>query len=415
LRFLIVNQHTSNHGDEAAGKALLRALDKENDIEQVDILYNAPRKMFEDDKLTLKSALQITHYLPTVLSYLDKALIRTSFLLPLPLIRILLRISPLKQEFKLIESADIVINAPGGVNIGPYKDWQYLWRLYISVKLDKPLAIYSISFGPIPKNRLFKFVSLYVLRNSEFLSLRDKQSQTYAEEYNLKHIPSIDTAFLDNTFSKDLPTEINNIKERKYVVVVPNDLYSWHPCYRNLSKKYLDNIYLSIINLFTSKGLNVVLLPQLFGIQNDSRYFERLCLQLPNKKNVCIIPADYNCDMQQAVVNKAEFLVGARYHSIVFAIRGNTPFIALSYEHKAKHMLSLLSLDRYAVDLEQVLDQDFSSELVEKIEACSHNCETIKQELSLAKNKANDIAQKTFSAFKQFLKDVTTWNSQKSA
>ncbi len=406
MRFLIVNQHTSNRGDEAAGKALLRALDKENNIEQVDILYNAPKKMLEDDKLTLKSALRITHYLPAVLSYLDKVLIVTSFLLPLPLIRILLKISPLKREFKLIESADIVINAPGGVNIGPYRDWRYLWRLYISVKLDKPLAIYSISFGPIPENRLFKFISVYVLRNSEFLSLRDKQSQTYAEEYNLKHIPSIDTAFLDNTFTKELPTEINNIKERKYVVVVPNELYSWHPCYKNLTKKYLDNIYLNIINLFTSKGLNVVLLPQLFGIQNDSRYFERLCQQLTNKEDVYNISDKYGCDVQQSIINNAQFLVGARYHSIVFAIRGNTPFFALSYEHKTKYMLRSLSLDKYVADLEQVLRQNFPSELTEKIEVCLDNCETVKQELSFANKKANDIAKKTFSAFKRFWDDI---------
>ena len=40
MRLLIINQHMGNRGDEAAGKALLRALDKENEIKQVDILYN---------------------------------------------------------------------------------------------------------------------------------------------------------------------------------------------------------------------------------------------------------------------------------------------------------------------------------------------------------------------------------------
>lgn len=399
-----MNQHAANHGDEAAGKALLRALDKENEIKQVDILYNK-MNMLDEEKLTFETALRITHHSAAILSLCDKAFIILSFLLPFWLIRILPKTPCLKPEFKLIGNADIVVSAPSGVNIGPYRDWWYLWRLYVALKFHKPLGIYSISFGPIPKNRLFKSVSVYVLRKAKFISLRDRQSQTYAEEYNVEYVPSIDTAFLDNTFSKDLPTEITSMSDRGYVVVVPHELYSWHPYYRSINPERFDQIYIDVINLFVNKGLNVVLLPQLFGSLNDSDYFERLREQLPNKKNVCIISADYNCDMQQAIVNTAEFLVGARYHSIVFAIRGNTPFIALSYEHKTKHMLSLLSLDRYTVDLEQVLDQDFSGELAEKIEACLHNCETITQELSLAKNKANDIAKKTFSAFTRFLKD----------
>ena len=416
MRFLIINQHAGNRGDEAAGKALLRALDKENEIKQVDILYNAVN-MLDEEKLAFETALCMTHHSASILSFFDKTLIILSFLLPFWLIRILPKTPGLKPEFKLIENADIVVSAPCGVNMGPYRDWRYLWRLYISLKLDKSLAIYSISFGPLSKNWLFKFVSVYVLRNSKFLSLRDKQSQTYAEEYNAKFTPSIDTAFLDNPFTKELPTEINNIiREGKYVVVVPNELYSWHPYYRNISPERLDQIYLDVINLFVNKGLNVVLLPQLYISFNDRHYFERLYQQLPNKERVYIISDKYNCDIQQTVVNKAEFLVGARCHSIVFAIRGNTPFIALSYEHKIKHKLSLLSLDRYDVDLEeQVLDQDFSNRLAEKIENCLYKSETIKQELSFAKNKASDIAQKTFSAFKRFLKDVTIWNSQKSA
>jgi colanic acid/amylovoran biosynthesis protein len=414
LRLLIINQHAGNRGDEAAGKALLRALDKEDQIKQVDILYNAVN-MLDEEKLSIEADLCITHHSASTLSFSDKILIILSFLLPFWLLRILPKTSDLKSEFKLIENADIVVSAPCGVNMGPYRDWRYLWRLYIAVKLDKPLAIYSISFGPLPKNRLFKSASIYVLRNSKFLSLRDKQSQLYAKEYSAAFVPSIDTVFLDNTFTKELPAEINTIRDGKYVVVVPNELYFWHPYYKKIHPEKIDQVYLNVINLLVNKGLNVVLLPQLYISFNDRRYFERLCRQLPNKEKVCVLSDSYNCDIQQAVINNAEFLVGARCHSIVFAIRGNTPFIALSYEHKMKHMLSLLSLDRYAVDLEEQLwDQNFSDRLAEKIETCLYNRETIKQELSLAKNKANDIAQNTFSAFTEFLRDVTVRNSQKS-
>jgi colanic acid/amylovoran biosynthesis protein len=405
MRLLIINQHTGNHGDEAAGKALLRALDDISNVRQIDILYKTRGKL-ENEKFITTTQKEITHHLAGPLSFFDKILIILSFLLPLPLVKVLLRASPLGRQYKLIKEADVIINAPSGINIGPYKDWGYLWRLYIPLKLNKPFAIYSISFGPIPNNMLFKSMSLRILKKAGFLSLRDGQSQAYAKERGIKYIPSIDTAFLDSEFSKELPAELKYIKRREYVVVVPNALYLWHTYYRNINTESLDKIYLDIIDFFTNKGFDVLLLPQLFGSQNDSKYFAELNQRLPNNRNVKIVPDNYSCDVQQSIINNSEFLVGARYHSIVFAIRGEIPFIALSYEHKMEYMLSSLSLDKYVVVLEGNLLQVSSNQIIRKIEDSFANRKMIKQELSLANEKSKNVARKTFLSLKAFLEDI---------
>ena len=41
MRLLIINQHTSNHGDEAAGMALYDRLLGEPSVEEIGILYNS--------------------------------------------------------------------------------------------------------------------------------------------------------------------------------------------------------------------------------------------------------------------------------------------------------------------------------------------------------------------------------------
>jgi colanic acid/amylovoran biosynthesis protein len=407
MRLLIINQHTSNHGDEAAGKALLRALSKGNSIQQIDILYNM--RLVDNNKITVDSAQQINHYPPVDLPYYQKALILLSFVLPFPFIRVFLKFSRLKHELSLIENADIIVNAPSGVNIGPYKNWIYLWRLFIALKLNKPLAIYSISFGPIPDNKLFKCVSLYVLKNVKFLSLRDEKSQLYASERNLQYIPSIDTAFLDESYiAKEFPAELEHIRLKKYVVIVPNELYSWHPNYRRVSKTRIDGIYLDIMNHFINKGLDVILLPQLFGAQNDTKYFQKLQQRLPNRNNIHIINDDYDSDIQQIIINNAEFLVGARYHSIVFALRGCIPFFSLSYEHKMTYMLSSLSLDKCAIDLTEVLNRDSNTYLIDRIEVCYRYKASTRKELFAAKKRGSDIAKNTFCAFQIFLKTSLT-------
>ena len=55
--------------------------------------------------------------------------------------------------------------------------------------------------------------------------------------------------------------------------------------------------------------------------------------------------------MQQFIIKDADFVVGARYHSIVFAIKCRTPFFALSYEHKIVGMLELLQLSDFCTDI----------------------------------------------------------------
>lgn len=69
-------------------------------------------------------------------------------------------------------------------------------------------------------------------------------------------------------------------------------------------------------------------------------------------------------------------------------------------------MLSSLFLDKYAVDLKEVLEHESSTQLIKKIEVCFDKREMIKQELSFANKRANDIAKKTFLTFKSFLEGI---------
>ena len=53
-------------------------------------------------------------------------------------------------------------------------------------------------------------------------------------------------------------------------------------------------------------------------------------------EKVAVIDDIYSSDIQQTVISGSDFVIGARYHSIVFAINNAVPFMALNYEHKFK-------------------------------------------------------------------------------
>ena len=103
-----------------------------------------------------------------------------------------------------------------------------------------------------------------------------------------------------------------------------------------------------------------------------------------------ILPRTY------ATVPKSDFLIGARYHSIVFAINNNIPFVALSYEHKIAGLLKQLNKESQSVDIEHGLETLKGQKII--LQSIKQKIETSHKDLDctyLAKKIAKD-------AFKEF-------------
>jgi len=400
-KILLINQHSSNHGDEAAGKALINSLNlKKNDV---SILYNTV-----SEKAIIDFGIQFQKILLTKsLDKISKVLLMSSFFIPHKML-VPFFSKELQEEYLLIKNSDIVISMPGGANIGLYHDWRYLWRLYIALALRKKVAIYSTSIGPFKEN-LFKQISKNVLSKVNFLSLRDAQSFRYADEMHLKYIKSIDTAFLTQPIIKDFNLESVGVpfKEKDYVVFVANDLTSGHLTFKSVKPEDLKNIYKKIIISLIEKNKKIVFLPQLFANGNDKDYFKLLLdeLDYSANPNIIIVDENFSSDIQQNIVRLSSFVIGARYHSIIFSINNKVPFLCLSYENKMKNTLEILGFDKYGVDLSRLVDLkdvfSFENEILSKLESL------LSQESEIDNTEAKRIVESCFISFeKDFLQNI---------
>lgn len=395
MRILIINQHSANHGDESACMALLRSLDKKG-YNDVTISYNMSHNMSEKCKFRYK---EVRNLSPIKFNYFSYKAINLYYKYSNVLTRLIcLFDKELRKEYFAIRNADLIINAPGGANLGLYKDQRYLWRLLIAKRLKKKYAIYSTSIGPFDKNDK-KYISRAreVLKGAFFLSLRDQKSYEYAEKFMVPYVKSIDTAFLETQSDIQLPDELNSLIPEKYLIIVPNQLYNWHPSFKGIiSNEEIDAFYSKLIDRFSSTGQYVVLLPQLFeqGDKNDEDYFIKL---KDNKKNVIVISTQYSSDIQQKIIEKADFIIGARYHTIIFAINNNTPFYCLSYEHKMSDMLKLLGLEEYSFEIKNAFEQP--EICIETIMEIFNKRNTIQDKIDLAKVKAKKLASGCFEKF----------------
>ena len=348
MKILIINQHSQNHGDEAAGRALVRKLLSAG-YSDITVSYNT---QCCDDAVFFIHEAGVKQFKKNFYPRGIGHVLRLSLKRPNFLTRFLVFLyGRIREDRRLIRNADVIINAPGGINMGAYCDNLYLWRLKTALELKKHVIMYSSSIGPFDMEEYFVNISRDILRRVDFLSLRDAQSCRYAEEMGRKAVPSIDTAFLMRP-AVELPPELQ--LPPSYVVVVPHQLYAWHPKFRNMDRKALDHFYKKLLEKFAGQGVHLVLLPQIFANPqvNDEKYFESLAAEIPNCQ---VIPTRYNSDIQQKIIQGADFLIGARYHSTVFAVNNEVPFYSLSYEHKMVNMLETLGLKNCCMPITEAM------------------------------------------------------------
>ncbi len=358
MKILIINQPPFNRGDESAHKGLVRAILRQCPNINIKVMYSVkyvesirqyavknerveyvtepyPSFRFESFKWQglFKNRTWLWKYHPTIIQY--KA---------------------------IYEWADIVMCAPGGICMGGFQDWDHLFKLKLAKYFDKPLVYYGRSLGPFPiktvANRRFKELSLEMLHYFSFLSIRDQESENIIKDLGVSFESTVDSAFLDSPVV-EIPYEIKAaIGGKPYMVFVPNYLL-WHYAYiGKITHENLLDFYCKILILIKEQKpeLSIVMLPQIFcGHQYDIEFFREIASRLND--NRIIVTADcYSSDIQQTIIRDAVFLVGSRYHSIVFALNQATPFIALSYEHKIRGLLTTLERMDVCVDITNISD-----------------------------------------------------------
>lgn len=149
--------------------------------------------------------------------------------------------------------------------------------------------------------------------------------------------------------------------------------------------------------------LNILMLPQLFcGREyalNDVELFRDLA-KAKNDSRIIITADCYSSDIQQTLISQAKYVIGARYHSIVFALNQGVPCIALSYEHKMAGLLETLGKTEWCIEFSKTMDSEENQKLC--LEQIRKLIPSLKPD-PVAQKKAKLIAQKGMDKFVDYL------------
>lgn len=350
-KITIVNAHWSNRGDEAALRPIINKLLDEKSNE-VTIIFKDREEISEFPYSEVKHV--STHFLPKDINViLDCIHEKENTQIE----------NGLKKTVDLLRKTELIIYSPGGAVISNSFWWikqlEYLTPFICAKEFKIPIVVAAPSMGPFNqelwKNKILK----NYLNCADKIIVRETISNHYLSKIGVDSEVTIDTAFYDAiaessvfTIDKELGEFFE--KHNKVVAMTLSD-FAWNVPLKEkkeLLAKNEDTIE-AFIDQLIKQGYGILLIPQLFGSQDDATYLTRYY-----RKGVFILSNTYDTYIQQYIVSRCFALIGMRYHSNIFAAKAGVPFIAIGYEDKMFGFMQqwelidyLLYIDHLSLDI----------------------------------------------------------------
>lgn len=289
------------------------------------------------------------------------------------------------DSFKALRDADGCVVKGGGFvhTYGQLQDPYYLWfNLYyviLALRLRKKVIFFPNSFGPI-KGTVNRLILKLVLNRCSLVYTREKVSQKCLEDIGCKNIlPNIDLAYYCEALKNPtFPGEIQNSGKPKIGVTVRPYRF---PESEDPQRSYAD--YVRAIAEFCDSQLEFefYFIVQVQGpsAHEDDRIAISDVINLSGRSDLQVIDGNYDYRDLIAAYSKMDFVVGTRFHSVIFSQISKVPCLVVAYGgNKGQGIMSELGLSNFVIDINEVSSEELcvrfddlrakNSEIIDKLD-----------------------------------------------
>jgi colanic acid/amylovoran biosynthesis protein len=309
----------------------------------------------------------------------------------------------LDQTFKLYQEADLVIGVGGGYlrgQSGLISSIELLLQLhpiFLSSIQNQKVVLYSQSVGPFA-NAFQKWVAEHALRHVSLIMAREDITVRLLKKLKITRnvIRSIDSGFFFKETNKvDLHNLLKISRSRKIIGIT---VRKWLPMPRQAV--YENSLAYTADNL-TAEGHAIVFIPQVTSSahSDDDRIISRRVYErMNNKEHTYLIEKRLNHQDIKNLYSGLDFLIGTRFHSVIFSLTSHVPALAIEYEHKTSGIMHDLGLDKWVIKIEDVTEKKLKRLIKSLLREERSYHETLKKNIP-------PYIQKSFQA-KKLLKEV---------
>lgn len=372
-RIVLVNAHWNNRGDEAAIRAVIDCiLGEVSDIE-IEIVFKDKGEIYQFPYVGQVKYIT-SRFLPKEWEYMLAIMSNGKIAFT----------KELKKTIEAVKNADMLIYAPGGAVISDRFWWrkqlEYLFPIAYAEKRKIPVIFAAPSLGPFSKKKSYRNK---ILKKVDKICVREEISKEELKNQGIVDnvLVTVDSAFLNGINIENNMKKLKNDeslysfmnKFEKIVGITISDL-SWHVEYRKMKEmgRNIRDAFSGFIERLRMQGTGVLLIPQLFGNQNDRDYLKTYV-----REGMYLLDSNEDTYYQQFIISRLYAVVGMRYHSNIFAAKTAVPFVPIVYEEKMAGFIRKAGYEDMAINVSE-LSADKLSEKYQKLMA---EYDTIKNSL----------------------------------
>lgn len=300
-----------------------------------------------------------------------------------------------KLTLKIIKESDKCFVKGGGFihSAGKLTDsytvYFQLFHIMLAQSLGKPVYIMPNSFGPF-KGFGVTWLVRKVLRRAKLVTVRENISKKMLTEIGVDSHLYPDLGFsLDKSDRENF--EVEELRKQhpdKKLVAITARPYRF-PNSNNPAEKYRDYVdgMVKFSKWLYKNGYLPVFIEHTLSEtthENDGTSIAEIASQLPKEEYSLISNENYNCKDLKAIYSEFDYVVGTRFHSVIFSLAESVPSIAVTYGgNKGQGIMRDLKLSEYAISMSEFEFESIRTSFTSLVE----NTEVVKLHLHESKQK----------------------------
>jgi colanic acid/amylovoran biosynthesis protein len=267
----------------------------------------------------------------------------------------------LDDAYRELATSDLVLDRGGPffaadnrfLNLSLYA---FAYPLLVARKFGVPIGFAPGSFGPFASNWAKRFIR-DLCEDASVIMVRDPISKTELGNCNIhssRIVSTLDSAFWVTPRLSDRLKQIMDLHGLEHGQFLAVTTRKWHP---DLQTKYHRELAATIDSLVPHYFRKAVLVANMVDsgghAGGDTQATRELHELIEKKQHVSVLDEDFAPDELVGIYGQARLVLGTRLHSVIMALAGGTPAVAVSYTgHKTQGVMQAVGFERYLMRLD---------------------------------------------------------------
>lgn len=376
---IVGNYGNDNQGDEAILEGMIVQFEQAYDLDRSEIIVFSNNPSQTREKFGVQS----------------EALYRKEKNSPLSLF------ATIREKIATIRKLDILVIGGGGILMDLYRNGLVLFGVYgwMAKRTRTPFVIYGAGAGPI--NTWFgKRVLRSLVKGAELVTVRDENSKALLASIGVKKPIHVIT---DPAFYVPAPASTPETGTQIHIGVTAVPYYDpdyWPTEDKRKNQNYIEGMARNLDQLLASDSrLRIHFISTKYP--HDAAVTKEIQALMHRKQQCSLYDENMDQEALLKMIQKQDFLIGTRLHSLILALVVRKPIIGVSYHRKVSDFMHDIGCKDTLIPIETLHQDDnhflnIYQEMINHEEQTNSRFQTICQQMINRQPQGMDLVKNAF-------------------